>query len=177
VQSAHKKTHGISSPATVWAADGMNLAAGVGVGVTAGTSVAVGAVGGMSNAVQAAGQYLSNQGLMVGYSWAQNVVTGVQQQIKNSDYQALGLPKLNQAAEMALAATGLLSAGSGAESYKTPGNAPGLVVLPAASGGGNQTITFKHELDFNGVMQTIATEVTLDHLGQVTDAISRQQAA
>jgi hypothetical protein len=131
----------------------------------------------MSDAAQAAGQQLSDRGLMVGYAWATNVVTGVNSQIKKADYQALGLPKLNQAAMTALAATGLLSAGSGAESYKTPGNAAGLVVLPASGSSGGQTITFKHELDFNGVMKTIATQVTLEHFGMVKDAISQRQGS
>jgi len=74
----------------------------------------------------------------------------------------------------------LLSAGSGAESYKTPRNAPGLVVLPAATsgGGGNQTVTINANLVHDdGHISKVTAQVTLDMFGRVTDAIPLQQAA
>src|SRR5207245_568827 len=114
----YKRKDEQSSPSAVWAGMGGNSVAGLAGGITGGTGMVVGAVGGMSDAMHAAGGQLSDRGLVVGYSWAQNVITGVSTQIKKADYQALGLPQLGQAAMAGLAATGLLSAGSGAQSWK-----------------------------------------------------------
>jgi len=174
VQGQHKKSHGIASPSTVFAGDGMNMAAGVGVGFAAGTpGVAASmssAAGTMSDVV---GGYLSDRGLMAGYAWAQNMVTGVNTEIKKADYQAMGIPKLAAEATRGLAATGLLTAGSGAQSYKTPGNGPGMVTLAPASSssGGDQTITINHNIVHDdGHISQVATVVTLDMFGKLKDA-------
>jgi hypothetical protein len=136
-----------------------------------------GLIGGLVQPVQDANGWLSDRGLTAGYAWAQNVITGASSEIKKADYQALGLPHLNQAAEVALAATGLLSAGSGAESYKTGGNAPGLVTLDPASSGAGKTFVIQHQIDISGQMTNIATKVTLDMFSNVADVIPLQQAA
>ncbi len=176
MQNVHRKTHGIESPSTVFMSDGLNIAAGAASGVTAGTPMAVAAVSGMSSAMQTAGGWLSDRGLMVGYSWAQNVLTGANLVIKNADYKALGLPNLNSPmAQMALGQQGFLVAGSGAESYKMPDGSSGVVTF----GGGtpankDRTYTFNHVIDISGTVHSITTDVVLDHLGELKDAVTRQ---
>lgn len=170
-----------NSPSAVYAGFGANSVAGVGVGFAAGTpgvtSTMVASVGTMADVV---GGYLSDRGLMAGYAWAENIATGASSQIKKSDYQAQGLANLqSQSALMSLAATGLMSAGAGAYSYKTPGNTPGLVVLPvAAANTGTQNFTVTHNLVHDdGHITQVATQVTLDMFGRVTDAIPLQPSA
>jgi len=155
--------------------------AGLALGLTGGASVAASAGAGVASAVQSAtAGPMSDAGLMVGYAWAQNVETGISTQIKKSDYQSLGEPSgLGQAGMLGLAKTGLLKAGSGAQSYKTPGNAPGVVTLAPASGGsgGTQTVVVNHNFDLGGQVVQAVTEITLDMFGKVTDAIALQPAA
>ena len=122
VQTQHKKDNGISSPSTVYAADGVNMAAGVGVGFAAGTAGAVSAMtdaaAQMSNAI--AGP-LNNQGLMLGYSYATNVVNGATAVLKTANFQAASNANIaNQQAAAAVGAIGLLGTGSGSSVYKTP---------------------------------------------------------
>jgi hypothetical protein len=172
--AGYKKKDKQSSPSAEWAGIGGNSVAGLGVGFTAGVPGVVSAMssaaGTMSDVV---GGYLSDRGLMAGYAWAQNMVTGVNTEIKKADYQAMGIPKLAAEATRGLAATGLLTAGSGAQSYKTPGNAPGMVTLAPASSssGGDQTITINHNIVHDdGHISQVATVVTLDMFGKLKDA-------
>ncbi len=176
MQNVHRKTHGIESPSTEFFSDGLNLAAGAALGVTAGTPQSVAAVTGMSNAMQTAGGWLSDRGLMVGYSWAQNVLTGANTVIKQADYKALALPNVNSPmAKAALGQQGFLVAGSGAESYKMPDGSSGVVSLGAGTPA-NQTIVLQPQhiyLDGQHVA-TIADQRIEVAFGEVKDAVARQ---
>ena len=61
MQNQHKKDHGIQSPSTVFATDGMNMAARAAMGAQREHPWGVASVNGLSAAMQAAGQYLSNR--------------------------------------------------------------------------------------------------------------------
>jgi hypothetical protein len=76
----------------------------------------------------------------------------------------------------ALAATGLLSAGSGAESYKTPGNAPGLVTLPSAQQPIQIQMAPQQVVLNNQVVGTIMQQTFVGMLGAAGDSIQLQQA-
>lgn len=173
----YKKKDKQSSPSAEWAAMAGNSIAGAVGGMNAGIPALAAAGAGAAGAMQAATSGpMADSGLMVGFAWAQNVETGVSMQIKKADYRSLGLPQLGQSAMAGLAATGLLRAGSGAQSYKTPGNTSGVVTLTPASGssGGNQTITLQHQIDVGGQIHEIATKVTLDMFGKFKDAVAVQ---
>jgi hypothetical protein len=167
--AGYRKKDKQSSPSAVWADMAGNSAAGAVGGMNAGApamaAAGAAAAGTMADVV---GGYLSDRGLMAGYTYGTNLTTGVASEIKKADYQTLGLPQLNQTAMAGLAKTRLLSAGSGAQSYKTPGNAPGLVTLPAA--GGTQTLKIDHTIDISGQVVQLVTDVTMDMFGRVTDA-------
>lgn len=161
---------GISSPSTVAAGYSGDIMAGAGGGLLANADVPVGAMGRVSDAMQGVA---SDRGLQVGLTWGENVLTGADQVLKKADYQATGLPRLDSAAAMtALAGTGLLKAGSGASIVKTVGNTPSIVTLGGAGSGGEQSFTIRHQLDINGQVHEIATEVFLDNLGRVRDAVA-----
>jgi hypothetical protein len=70
-------------------------------------------------------------GLMLGYSWAENVVTGAQNVLKSADFTALTTPKFgSQLAQANLGKLGLLPpAGSGAEYYTTTSGSAGMVQM------------------------------------------------
>jgi len=173
--AGYKKKDRQASPSAEWAAMAGNSVAGAVGAMNAGGPALAAAGASMAGSMQAAAiGPMSDAGLMVGYAYATNVTTGVATQIKKADYQSQGLPSgIGQAGMMGLAKTRLLNAGSGAQSYKTPGNAPGLVVLPAATPPPPQVITINHNFDISGQMYRVATEVSMDHMGRVTDAISR----
>lgn len=174
MQNQYKKDNGINSPSAVYAGFSANIPAGAAVGISGNTGVAVGAVNGMSDAMQAAGGWLSDKGLMVGYAWAQNVITGANQVIKTADYQALGLPKLNQMALLSLASTNLLKAGSGAESYKMLGNSPGVVTLGSGVAAQPQEITVNAHFHLDDQITTISQKAMVNVLSQAGDSISLQ---
>jgi hypothetical protein len=71
-------------------------------------------------------------GLLIGYSWAENVVTGAQNVFQSSQFQALTVPKFSSAlAQSSLGALGLLPpAGSGAQYYTTTSGSAGMVAMP-----------------------------------------------
>jgi hypothetical protein len=122
---------------------------------------------------------MSDAGLMVGYAWAQNVETGISTQIKKADYQSLGLPSgLGQAGLLGLAATGLLKAGSGAQSYKTPGNAPGVVTLASASSSAKPQVVEVHaHFHLDDQITTISKQAMVDVLSQAAGVIDLQPTA
>jgi hypothetical protein len=70
-------------------------------------------------------------GLMIGYAWAQNVVTGAQTVLQSSEFTALTVPKFGSAlAQSTLGGEGLLPpAGSGAEYYQTTSGSAGMVSM------------------------------------------------
>lgn len=70
-------------------------------------------------------------GLMLGYSWAENVVTGAQSVFQSDQFQALTVPKFESAlAQATEGALGLLPpAGSGAEYYTTTSGSAGMVQM------------------------------------------------
>jgi hypothetical protein len=118
MQNVHKKTHGIQSPSTVFAGDGAAMPAGVAVGIAGNVGVAVAAVAGMSAAMQGPA---NDQGLQIGYRYADNIVTGVRTTLKTANLQASGTPTIaNEQARTALGQRGLLGPGAGASVYKTP---------------------------------------------------------
>lgn len=172
--AAQKKRYtddwGIRSPSTVAAGYSADIMAGSAAGLVGNASGPVGAIGAVSDSMQVVA---GDRGLQVGYTWSRNVLTGADQVLKKADYQAAGLPRLDSAAAMtALAGTGLLKAGSGASIVKTVGNTPSVVTLGGPSSGGQRSFTIRHELDINGQVHDIATEVFLDNFGRVQDAVA-----
>jgi hypothetical protein len=176
--AGYKKKDKQHSPSAEWAGMAGNSVAGAVGGMSAGIPALAAAGAGAAAAMQAAtAGPMADAGLMVGYTWAQNVETGVSTQIKKADYQSLGIPAgLGQAGLLGLAKTGLLSAGSGAQSYKTPGNAPGVVSLPAP-----QPVTIvmqpQHVVIDGQVIATITQQQFSGFLDQMTGAISLQPSA
>jgi hypothetical protein len=146
-QQGYKKEDQQNSPSAVWAGMGGNSVAGVPIGFAAGVPAAVSAMSSSASAMSGALQGpLADYGLQAGYTYVQAFADGSSRQIKKADYQALGEPSnLSPAAMSKLAATGLLRAGSGAFTTKTPSGAPGAVMLaPAAtSSAPPQTITIQ----------------------------------
>jgi hypothetical protein len=178
-QGGHAKKEKSRSPSQVWAEMGGNSVAGLVQGMNAGGPVVAAAGAGMAGVVQAAAiGPMSDAGLMVGYAYSQNLLTGAQTVIKKADYQSLGLPSgIGQAAMAGLAKTGLLSAGSGAQSYKTPGNTPGFVVLPAASQSTPQVVEVHAHFHLDDQITTISQQAMVDVLSQATGSISLQPSA
>ena len=76
---------------------------------------------------------------------------------------------------MSLAATQLLSAGSGAQGYKTPGNSPGLVTLPPAA---PMTVTVQmpeqHVILNGDVIASTAQHQAVAVVNQAGDLIQQQ---
>jgi hypothetical protein len=160
VQSTHRKAHGISSPATVWAGDGMNMALGVPVGFNAGMPAAAASISSaataMSNAVAAP---LNNQGLMLGYSYATNMVTRATEVLKTANFQASGTPQIaNAQAQAALGQIGQLGMGAGSSVYKTPS---------VAMNGAGQTAQMAAALQ--AAVQSMPLSVTVNLDGQYVD--------
>lgn len=107
-----KKKHGVSSPATVWAGIGANLMAGVAQGVSNGGGAVSDALGAVSSGIQATA---SNNGLQVGYAYAENIETGMQTVVKSSTFQSSAIPQLASAqATTALGQLGDLGPAGGA---------------------------------------------------------------
>lgn len=166
--AGYKKKDQQNSPSAVWAGFGGNSVAGLAGGISASSSVATGAISGVTGSMQAVGDKFADRGLQVGFTWSENVGTGIKQQVKKADYQSAGLPNLDSpAALMSLASTGLLKAGAGAFVSKMTGNTPSRVSLAKP-----QNFTITHQLDIGGTMHQIATQVTLDMFGQVQDAVA-----
>ena len=147
---AVKKKLGIQSPSTVMAQVGANSAAGLGQGTMAGAAAGVLAgTGQVADAVSSAMTTasaravgpVSNAGLMVGYAYATNIVTGATQVLKAANFQGSGTPNIlaGEQAQTALGQIGLLGPGAGASVYKTPsvamdgaGQAAQMAALKAA---------------------------------------------
>lgn len=173
--AGYKKKDKQSSPSAEWAAIAGNSVAGAVGGLNAGVPALAAAGAEMAGSVQAAG---NDRMLMVGYAWGENIATGVQTVMKKADYQSLGLPSgIGQAGMVGLAKTGLLSAGSGAQSYKTPGNTPGFVVLPAASQSTPQVVEVHAHFHLDDQITTISQQAMVDVLSQATGSISLQPSA
>jgi hypothetical protein len=95
------------------------LAGGFGAGIVA-----------ASNGVMPIAQ---DYGLMLGYSWAENVVTGAENVFESSQFQQVSAPEFGSAlAQRNLGLQDLLpSAGRGAEVYHTTAGSAGHVTMPA----------------------------------------------
>lgn len=124
-QKQLKKDNDLGSPSRVYAGFGLNLVQGLGVGVAAGVPGAVSAMSGATAQMSAAvAGPLNNQGLMLGYSFATNIVDGATRVLKNANFQPGGTPTIaNQQAQAALGRIDLLGPGAGTSVYKTPSRA------------------------------------------------------
>jgi Glycine zipper len=105
-----KKKLGVSSPSQVFSDIGANAATGMSGGMGSA----------LSNASDGVHSVASNTGLMVGYVWAQSVVSGALSVMRSADFQTTAVTGVGSAlAETALGAAGMLGpAGSGAQTYK-----------------------------------------------------------
>ena len=108
-------------------------------------------------------------GLMIGYSWAQNVVTGAQSVFQSSQFQALTTPAFKSAlAQTDLGKLGLLPpAGSGAEYYTTTSGSAGMVQMAPVQ------VTNQIYLDGSLINTTVDTKISTA-LDNLTHAIGAQ---
>lgn len=168
---------GTKSPSKAFEVLGESTGSGFAIGATNSIATASGAVGSaLSGVTDAARGVASNQGLSVGYSYIESLVTGAQQAVGLSQFQQLGFPEIkNAAAKADLGARGLLGpAGSGAQSYK-------LESQEVSFGGGVAAqpppiMIQPHDVILNGaVIATIAQQEVAQGLNRLTDSLSRQR--
>ena len=133
-QLGYKKKDQQNSPSAVWAGMAGNSVAGAVGGMNAGGPVMAMAGAGMASAAQAGAiGPLTDYGLKAGNTYVQAFSDGVSREITKGNFANLGEPaNLGAGAMSKLAGTGLLRAGSGAATYKTPSGASGVVTLPPA---------------------------------------------
>ena len=110
-------------------------------------------------------------GLMLGYSWAQNVVTGAQSVFQSSQFQSLTTPAFKSAlAQTDLGKLGLLPpAGSGAEYYTTTSGSAGMVQM--------QPVTYSPTINISiggQTIQDVAYQVVDTKLDDLVHAIGAQ---
>lgn len=173
--AGYKKKDQQNSPSAVWAGMGGNSVAGIPIGFAAGVPAAVSAMSNSAGTMaDVVGGYLSDRGLMAGYTWGESIVTGASMQLKKSDFTSAGLPSQlkNSPAMAALAKTGFLSAGSGASIWKTAGNTPSIVTLAPASSAQPTPVTVEAHFHLEDQVTTIARTVMLDAVDRLTDRIS-----
>jgi hypothetical protein len=133
------------------------LSGGLGAGVTA-----------ASNGVSPIAQ---DYGLMIGYTWAENVVTGTQSVLQSSQFADLVVPQFKSAlAQADLGKLGLLPpAGSGAQYYTTTSGSAGMVSMSPVV---NATIMVNVD---GSPMETVAQQVVDTSLNNLTNSISAQR--
>lgn len=154
-----KKEGGVSSPSTVWAGIGSDLAAGLGVGLSNGMPAAFNA------GATALEGVASDRGLPIGYRYATSIATGMQSVFKSADFQANAVPQIqNDQAKSVLGQLGLLGpAGSGASIYKTA-----MVAFGGGASSSGQSATIHNHLYIDGneirLLAGQVADVKLDRL-------------
>jgi hypothetical protein len=116
VQNTTKKANASSSPSMVYAAMGSDLMAGMALGITGSTGMVSDSLSSTMDAATAGVQATaSNNGLMVGYAYADNILTGVQSVVQSSTFASSAIPQLSSAlATTALGQLGDLGPAGGA---------------------------------------------------------------
>jgi hypothetical protein len=130
------------------------------------TALAGGFGAGLIAAANGVTPIAQDYGLMIGYSWAENVVTGAQNVLKSADFTALTVPKFQSAlAQANLGKLDLLPpAGSGAEYYTTTSGSAGMVQMPPITVTNTvmldgQVIDAKVNTQINTSMNNLATSI------------------
>lgn len=175
-----------ASPSKKFIALGQSTGDGMAIGVNNSAGGAVDAVGGMATGMLAAVGALGSGvqaasdgavpiaeagGLMVGYTWARSVATGVDSVIKSADFAQASMPSINSAlAKSTLGKLGLLGiAGSGAAISKTANG--GFISMPTPQ----INATFHVVVDGAGPMRVISQQVVDTSLNDLVDSIGRQR--
>ena len=174
-----------------WMADGMEigLQQGAPQAASAAAQLAQAAIGAASNAQSMYNTALSggfgagivaasngvtpiaqDYGLMIGYSWAENVVTGAQSVLQSSQFTALTTPQFGSAlAQSTLGAENLLPpAGSGAEYYTTTSGNAGMVSMTPVQ------VTNQIYLDGSLITTTVDTKVS-NAMNELANSINAQR--
>lgn len=180
--AAAKKPVKVNSPSEVFHDIGSDIGRGLVNGLNAAVgsdsstgTLASGLAGAMAVASAGVQGVASSSGLSVGYSWAENVVTGAQSVIKKADYQSLGFPQIeSQLAKAALGALGYLGpAGSGAQTYQTQQS---LVTMGGSGPSSPLNPQFQVQVMLNSEpFENVATKVVQTNMNQLADSISRQR--
>jgi hypothetical protein len=155
-----KKKAGIKSPSTVAAGIGSDYAAGLVGGLGSGVAAASNGVMGVA----------SDRGLMVGYTWGRSMVTGADEVIQKSLFQAVSAPQIDSPQAKAwLGAQGLLGpAGAGASVAKAQAVTLGGSSTPRLNATINLSIDGKQ-------VRVIAQDVVDVSMDNLADAISLQR--
>ncbi len=191
VISSYKQVLRSASPAQALYPVGESIPQGVGVGITQGTGAATASAASSAGAITGAmgdalGQassgaigVASNLGLKVGFVYGQSMVDGTVRVLQKSKLQAEGLPKgISPEAMRNLAGTGLVNAGSGAQTWRNDPGAPTTVTF----GAGSQPVQVTVNLDGQQLHQQIydvadsRAEIHIDTaLRQLASTVSAQR--
>lgn len=156
------------SPSKKWAVFGGNSVAGLAGGMDSAAPLAASSASNLSTVMGDAFQ--SDRGLLLGQTFAQNILTGQRQTIMRDAFKASGLPSgLTEAAMASLAATGLLQAGGGAFVSKMTGNAASVVTLPKSA-----PVEVHAHFHLDDQVTTVSQTVTLDLLDKLGGSYTTQ---